>query len=202
PLILATTAIGPVRGPYWVSVPDARGPLAVQLLGYEELAEHESCCFKLREIEKLSLASARPIYERRQDGRRASQPADSIRGGNGRIERLLAGVAQERRQPDHRFGRRTVSDVIAVRPCCAVARHGQINQARIEFAQPRIIKLELRHDARAKIFNQHVRTRRQPSQQIAPSGQVEINANAELVAIQLYRSRRGDRRRDGRKRRL
>src|SRR5262245_37809509 len=101
PLILATTAIGPVRGPYRVSVPDARGPLAVQLLGYEELAEHESCCFKLREIEKLSLASARPIYERRQDGRRASQPADSIRVGNGRIERLLAGVAQERRQPDH-----------------------------------------------------------------------------------------------------
>ena len=144
---------------------------------------------ELREVDVGASARALAADQRGEDGNGAVQAGVRVRVGLLHAQRLLAGIAAERVEPAEGGDRRGVTAQLAQRALLAAPGHREHHEVRPALAQRLVAEAVTIEHARREVLDRHVAVRGEVEQQVAPGVGGEVDAEAELAAVDVVEHR-------------
>ena len=177
-------AHGLVRGAHPVRAADRRRHLARPPVFGDFPDRQAERAFKQRRIDVLTGAAVFPADYGAQDRVRGKQAGAEVGDGHAGFHRRAAGVSGHAHDARHRLRDQVESRPRRPRTGLAEARDAGVHQARIDFAQCRVIDLQARCDARPVVLHQDVGAANELVEDLAARGALQVDFDAALVAVE------------------
>jgi hypothetical protein len=147
--------------------------------------EHEDLCLQQGGGDLLALARLLAFQQRHQDPERAEEAGGQIGDRNTHPHRPASRLARDRHQPAQALRDLVDARALSVRAVLAETGDAGVHQARIDFAQRRVVDAQARLHIRAEVLHHHVGLGGEPAKGCRSLRRLQVERDAALVAMQV-----------------